>query len=168
MPQIEVTFDIDKNGIVSVKAKDLGTQKEQTITIQSNTSLSEEEIERMVKEAEANAEADAKRKEEADLKNEADQLVFMTEKTLKDLEDKVSEEEKQEAETAKDTLKAALEANDSEDIKAKRDALQEIVQKLTMKLYEQAAAEQQAAEGNPTDDGVVDADFEEVDDKKDK
>ncbi|XKH51022.1 molecular chaperone DnaK [Chryseomicrobium palamuruense] len=168
VPQIEVTFDIDKNGIVSVKAKDLGTQKEQTITIQSNTSLSEEEIERMVKEAEANAEADAKRKEEADLKNEADQLVFMTEKTLKDLEDKVSEEEKQEAETAKDALKAALEANDSEDIKAKRDALQEIVQKLTMKLYEQAAAEQQAAEGNPTDDGVVDADFEEVDDKKDK
>ncbi|MFA1641714.1 molecular chaperone DnaK [Chryseomicrobium imtechense] len=168
VPQIEVTFDIDKNGIVSVKAKDLGTQKEQTITIQSNTSLSDEEIERMVKEAEANAEADAKRKEEADLKNEADQLVFMTEKTLKDLEDKVSEEEKQEAETAKDALKAALEANDSEDIKAKRDALQEIVQKLTMKLYEQAAAEQQAAEGNPTDDGVVDADFEEVDDKKDK
>ncbi|WP_392453920.1 molecular chaperone DnaK [Chryseomicrobium aureum] len=168
VPQIEVTFDIDKNGIVSVKAKDLGTQKEQTITIQSNTSLSDEEIERMVKEAEANAEADAKRKEEADLKNEADQLVFMTEKTLKDLEDKVSEEEKQEAETAKDALKAALEANDSEDIKAKRDALQEIVQKLTMKLYEQAATEQQAAEGNPTDDGVVDADFEEVDDKKDK
>jgi len=168
VPQIEVTFDIDKNGIVSVKAKDLGTQKEQTITIQSNTSLSEEEIERMVKEAEANAEADAKRKEEADLKNEADQLVFMTEKTLKDLEDKVSEEEKQEAETAKDALKAALEANDSEDIKAKRDALQEVVQKLSMKLYEQAAAEQQATEGNPTDDGVVDADFEEVDDKKDK
>ncbi|WP_342525381.1 molecular chaperone DnaK [Chryseomicrobium sp. FSL W7-1435] len=168
IPQIEVTFDIDKNGIVSVKAKDLGTQKEQTITIQSNTSLSDEEIERMVKEAEANAEADAKRKEEADLKNEADQLVFMTEKTLKDLEDKVSEEEKQEAETAKEELKAALEANDSDEIKAKRDALQEIVQKLTMKLYEQAAAEQQAAEGTPEDDGVVDADFEEVDDKKDK
>ncbi|MFC4356093.1 molecular chaperone DnaK [Chryseomicrobium palamuruense] len=169
IPQIEVTFDIDKNGIVSVKAKDLGTQKEQTITIQSNTSLSDEEIERMVQEAEANAEADAKRKEEADLKNEADQLVFMTEKTLKDLEDKVSEEEKQEAETAKDELKVALEAGNVEDIKAKRDALQEIVQKLTMKLYEQAAADQQATEGtNSSDDGVVDADFEEVDDKKDK
>lgn len=168
VPQIEVTFDIDKNGIVSVKAKDLGTQKEQTITIQSNTSLSEEEIERMVKEAEANAEADAKRKEEADLKNDADQLVFMTEKTLKDLEDKVSEEEKQEAETAKEELKAALEANNFEDIKTKRDALQEVVQKLSMKLYEQAAADQQAADGNPSDDGVVDADFEEVDDNKDK
>ncbi len=168
VPQIEVTFDIDKNGIVSVKAKDLGTQKEQTITIQSNTSLSEEEIERMVKEAEANAEADAKRKEEADLKNDADQLVFMTEKTLKDLEDKVSEEEKQEAETAKEELKAALEANNFEDIKTKRDTLQEVVQKLSMKLYEQAAADQQAADGNPSDDGVVDADFEEVDDNKDK
>lgn len=168
VPQIEVTFDIDKNGIVSVKAKDLGTQKEQTITIQSNTSLSDEEIERMVKEAEANAEADAKRKEEADLKNDADQLVFMTEKTLKDLEDKVSEEEKQEAETAKDELKAALEANNFEDIKTKRDALQEVVQKLSMKLYEQAAADQQAAGENPADDGVVDADFEEVDDNKDK
>ena len=169
VPQIEVTFDIDKNGIVSVKAKDLGTQKEQKITIQSNTSLSEEEIERMVQEAEANAEADAKRKEEADLKNEADQLVFMTEKTLKDLEDKVSEEEKQEAEAAKEELKSALEAGNVEDIKTKRDALQEIVQKLTMKLYEQAAADQQAAEGtNPSDDGVVDADFEEVDDNKDK
>lgn len=169
VPQIEVTFDIDKNGIVSVKAKDLGTQKEQTITIQSNTSLSDEEIERMVQEAEANAEADAKRKEEADLKNEADQLVFMTEKTLKDLEDKVSEEEKQEAEAAKEELKSALEAGNVEDIKTKRDALQEIVQKLTMKLYEQAAADQQAAEGtNPSDDGVVDADFEEVDDNKDK
>lgn len=169
VPQIEVTFDIDKNGIVSVKAKDLGTQKEQTITIQSNTSLSDEEIERMVQEAEANADADAKRKEEADLKNEADQLVFMTEKTLKDLEDKVSEEEKQEAEAAKEELKTALESGNVEDIKTKRDALQEIVQKLTMKLYEQAAAEQQAAEGtNPSDDGVVDADFEEVDDNKDK
>lgn len=168
VPQIEVTFDIDKNGIVSVKAKDLGTQKEQTITIQSNTSLSDEEIERMVKEAEANAEADAKRKEEADLKNEADQLVFMTEKTLKDLEDKVSEEEKQEAEAAKEELKAALEANNFEDIKTKRDALQEVVQKLSMKLYEQAAADQQAAGENPSDDGVVDADFEEVDDNKDK
>ena len=90
IPQIEVTFDIDKNGIVNVKAKDLGTQKEQNITIQSSSSLSDEEIERMVKEAEANAEADKVRKEEAELKNEADQLVFMTEKTLKDLEGKVS------------------------------------------------------------------------------
>ena len=93
IPQIEVTFDIDKNGIVNVRAKDLGTNKEQTITIKSSTGLSDEEIERMVKEAEANAEADKKRKEEAELRNEADQLVFTTEKTLKDLEGKVDEAE---------------------------------------------------------------------------
>ena len=93
VPQIEVTFDIDKNGIVNVKAKDLGTQKEQNITIQASSSLSDEDIERMVKEAEENAEADKKRKEEADLRNEADQLIFQAEKTVKDLGDKVSEEE---------------------------------------------------------------------------
>lgn len=120
VPQIEVTFDIDKNGIVNVKAKDLGTQKEQTITIQSNSSLSDEEIERMVKEAEANADADKVRKEEAEVKNEADQLVFMTEKTLKDLEGKVSDDEKKSAEDAKEELKAALEAGNLEDIKAKK------------------------------------------------
>ena len=111
VPQIEVTFDIDKNGIVTVKAKDLGTQKEQNITIQASSGLSDEEIERMVKEAEANAEADKKRKEEADLKNEADQLVFMAEKTLKDLEGKVSEEEVKKVEEAKEELKTALEAS---------------------------------------------------------
>ncbi|MER2141583.1 MAG: Hsp70 family protein, partial [Priestia megaterium] len=168
--QIEVTFDIDKNGIVNVKAKDLGTQKEQNITIQSNSSLSDEEIERMVKEAEANAEADKVRKEEAEVKNEADQLVFMTEKTLKDLEDKVSEEEKKSAEDAKEELKAALEAGNLEDIKTKKDKLNEIVQQLTMKLYEQAQADA-AANGDqagPSDDGVVDAEFEEVNDDKDK
>ncbi|SER83587.1 molecular chaperone DnaK [Psychrobacillus sp. OK032] len=170
IPQIEVTFDIDKNGIVNVKAKDLGTGKEQNITIQSNSSLSDEEIERMVKEAEANAEADKVRKEEAEVKNEADQLVFMTEKTLKDLEDKVSEEEKKSAEDAKEALKAALEAGNLEDIKAKKDALNEIVQQLTMKLYEQAQAEAAAnggAQADAKDDGVVDAEFEEVNDDKD-
>ncbi|WP_419959058.1 molecular chaperone DnaK [Psychrobacillus sp. BM2] len=170
VPQIEVTFDIDKNGIVNVKAKDLGTQKEQNITIQSNSSLSDEEIERMVKEAEANAEADKVRKEEAEVKNEADQLVFMTEKTLKDLEDKVSEEEKKSAEDAKEELKAALEAGNLEDIKTKKDKLNEIVQQLTMKLYEQAQADAAAngEQAGPTDDGVVDAEFEEVNDDKDK
>ncbi|MDI2588172.1 molecular chaperone DnaK [Psychrobacillus sp. NEAU-3TGS] len=170
VPQIEVTFDIDKNGIVNVKAKDLGTGKEQNITIQSNSSLSDEEIERMVKEAEANAEADKVRKEEAEVKNEADQLVFMTEKTLKDLEDKVSEEEKKSAEDAKEALKAALEAGNLEDIKAKKDALNEIVQQLTMKLYEQAQADAAAnggAQADAKDDGVVDAEFEEVNDDKD-
>jgi molecular chaperone DnaK len=167
VPQIEVTFDIDKNGIVTVKAKDLGTQKEQNIVIQSNTALTDEEIDRMVKEAEANAEADKARKEEAELKNEADQMVFLTEKTLKDLEGKVSEEEQKQAEDAKTELSAALEAGNLEDIRTKKDKLNEIVQALTMKMYEQAAAEAQAAEGaegSKTDDGVVDAEFEEVKD----
>ena len=167
VPQIEVTFDIDKNGIVTVKAKDLGTQKEQNIVIQSNTALTDEEIERMVKEAEANADADKARKEEAELKNEADQMVFMTEKTLKDLEGKVTEEEQKQAEDAKAELSAALEAGNLEDIRTKKDKLNEIVQALTMKMYEQAAAEAQAAEGSEgskTDDGVVDAEFEEVND----
>lgn len=167
VPQIEVTFDIDKNGIVTVKAKDLGTQKEQNITIQSNTALTDEEIDRMVKEAEANADADKARKEEAELKNEADQMVFMTEKTLKDLEGKVTEEEQKEAEDAKAELSAALEAGNLEDIRTKKDKLNEIVQALTMKMYEQAAADAQAAEGaegSKTDDGVVDAEFEEVND----
>lgn len=171
IPQIEVTFDIDKNGIVNVKAKDLGTSKEQNITIQSNTSLSDEEIERMVKEAEANAEADKKRKEEADLKNDADQAIFMTEKTLKDLGDKVSEEEVKNAETAKDELKAALEKGDLEDIRSKKDRLMEIVQQLSVKLYEQAAQQAQGAEGGPeagSNDRVVDAEFEEVKDDNDQ
>ncbi len=171
VPQIEVTFDIDKNGIVTVKAKDLGTQKEQNITIQSNTALTDEEIDRMVKEAEANADADKARKEEAELKNEADQMVFMTEKTLKDLEGKVTEEEQKQAEDAKAELSAALEAGNLEDIRTKKDKLNEIVQALTMKMYEQAAAEAQAAEGaegSKTDDGVVDAEFEEVKDDENK
>ncbi|TDM13098.1 molecular chaperone DnaK [Macrococcus lamae] len=168
VPQIEVTFDIDKNGIVNVTAKDLGTQKEQKITIQSTSALSDEEIERMVKDAEANAEADKKRREEVDLRNEADQLVFTVEKTLKDLEDKVDASEKEKAENAKEELKKALEGNDIEDIKTKKDALNEIVQALSMKLYEQMAAQQQTeGEAAPQDD-VVDADFTEVkeDDKK--
>ncbi|MFC6117452.1 molecular chaperone DnaK [Macrococcoides bohemicum] len=170
MPQIEVTFDIDKNGIVNVTAKDLGTQKEQKITIQSSSSLSDEEIDRMVKDAEANAEADKKRREAVDLRNEADQLVFATDKAIKDLEGKVDAAEVEKAEAAKEELKKALEGNDIEDIKAKKDSLNEIVQALSMKLYEEMAA-QQGAEGaqntNPEDD-VVDADFTEVkdDDKK--
>lgn len=171
VPQIEVTFDIDKNGIVNVKAKDLGTQKEQAITIQSSSGLSDDEIERMVKEAEENADADKQRKEEVELRNEADQLVFTTEKTVKELEGKVDEAELQKATEAKDSLKEAIEKGDLEEIRSKRDALNEIVQALSMKLYEEAAkaAEaQQGAEGAPKDDGVVDAEFEEVDDSKDK
>ena len=172
VPQIEVTFDIDKNGIVNVRAKDLGTGKEQTITIKSSSGLSDEEIERMVKDAEANAEADKKRKEEVDLRNEVDQLIFTVDKTLKDLEGKVDAEDVKKAETARDELKAAVEANDLEAMKAKRDALNEVVQNLSVKLYEQAAAASQAAQGaasaeqasSQPQDGVVDADFEEVKD----
>ena len=171
IPQIEVTFDIDKNGIVNVSAKDLGTGKEQTITIKSSSGLTDEEIDRMVKDAEANAEADKKRREEADLRNEVDQLVFQTDKVLADLKDKVSEEEVKKAEEARDELKAAIEANDLDQMKAKRDALNEIVQNLTVKLYEQAAAQAQAAQGDgqaqadtsAAGDDVVDAEFEEID-----
>ena len=171
VPQIEVTFDIDKNGIVNVSAKDLGTQKEQKITIKSSSGLTDDEIERMVKDAEANAEADKTRKEEVDLRNDIDALLFSVDKTLKELEGKVDAEEVKKAEEARDELKAAVEANNIEEMKTKRDALNEIVQNLTVKLYEQAA--QQQAQENPEAaqtgaDDVVDADFEEVDgdDKK--
>ena len=172
VPQIEVTFDIDKNGIVNVRAKDLGTGKEQTITIKSSSGLTDEEIERMVKDAEANAEADKKRKEEVDLRNEVDQLIFTVDKTLNEIEGKVDAEEVKKAETVRDELKAAVEANDLEAMKAKRDALNEVVQNLSVKLYEQAAAASQAAQGaagaeqasSQPQDGVVDADFEEVQD----
>jgi molecular chaperone DnaK len=167
VPQIEVSFDIDKNGIVNVRAKDLGTQKEQTITIKSSSGLTDEEIEKMVKDAEANAEADKLRKEEVELRNEVDQLIFQTDKTLKELDGKVDADEVKKAEEARDELKAAVEANDLEQMKTKRDALNELVQNLTVKLYEQAAQAQQqeGAHDTANDDGVVDADFEEVDDK---
>ncbi len=151
VPQIEVSFDIDKNGIVNVRAKDMGTGKEQNITIKSSSGLSDDEIEKMVKEAEENAEADAKKKEEIEVRNEADQLVFTTEKTLKDLEGKIDEEQVKKANDAKDALKAAIEKGEFEDIKAKKDELQTIVQELTTKLYEEAAkqaqAQQEGAEG---------------------
>ena len=170
VPQIEVSFDIDKNGIVNVSAKDLGTQKEQTITIKSSSGLTDEEIDQMVKDAEANAELDKQRREEADLRNEVDQLIFTTNKTLEDLKDKVSEEEVKQAEAARDELQAAIDENDLEAMKEKRDALNEVVQNLTVKLYEQAAAEQQAqadASGETAeDDSVVDAEYEEVDDEE--
>ncbi|CAM3930780.1 molecular chaperone DnaK [Mesobacillus thioparans] len=172
VPQVEVTFDIDKNGIVNVRAKDLGTNKEQQITIKSSTGLSDDEIDRMVREAEENAEADKKLKEEVELRNEADQLVFTTEKTLKDLEGKVDEEEVNKANEAKDELKAAIEKGEIEEIRTKKDALQEIVTNLSVKLYEEAAKQQQAQqgaegqEGTKKDDDVVDAEFEEVNDDK--
>ncbi|OIJ16160.1 molecular chaperone DnaK [Anaerobacillus arseniciselenatis] len=176
VPQIEVSFDIDANGIVNVKAKDLGTNKEQSITITSSSGLSEEEIDKMVKDAEANAEADKKRREEVDLRNEADQLVFTTEKTLKELEGKVDEAEVAKANEAKDKVKTALEGTDTEAIKTAKDELQEIVQALSTKLYEQAAQAAQAAQGQEgeaageakADDNVVDAEYEEVKDEEKK
>lgn len=171
VPQIEVTFDIDKNGIVNVSAKDLGTNKEQSITIKSSSGLSEEEIERMIKDAEANAEEDKKRREEADLRNEVDQLIFTTNKTLEELEGKVSEDDVKKAETARDELQAAVDANDIDAMKEKRDALNTVVQDLSVKLYEQVAKEQEAANAQEASsdteasDGTVEADFEEVDDE---
>ncbi|HHQ0662893.1 TPA: molecular chaperone DnaK [Listeria innocua] len=175
IPQIEVSFDIDKNGIVTVRAKDLGTGKEQNIVIKSSSGLTDEEIEKMVQDAEANAEEDKKNKENAELRNNADQLVFTVDKTLKELEGKVEEEEVKKAEAARDELQEALKGEDFEAIKEKTDSLNEIVQNLSVKLYEQAAAEQQAAGGAegqeaPQNDDVVDAEFEEVndDDKENK
>ena len=166
VPQIEVKFDIDANGIVNVTAKDLGTNKEQSITITSSTNLSDEEIERMRKEAEENKEADKKRKEEADLKNEAEQLVFQTEKSLKDLGDKVDKKEKEEAEDLIKDLREALSKNDLDDIKAKKDKLQEKAMALATKVYENVQKENQANANNNEDtsdkkDDVKDADFEE-------
>ncbi|EAC9021677.1 molecular chaperone DnaK [Listeria monocytogenes] len=175
IPQIEVSFDIDKNGIVTVRAKDLGTGKEQNIVIKSSSGLTDEEIEKMVQDAEANAEEDKKNKENAELRNNADQLVFTVDKTLKELEGKVEEEEVKKAEAARDELQEALRGEDFEAIKEKTESLNEIVQNLSVKLYEQAAAEQQAAGGAegqeaPQNDDVVDAEFEEVndDDKENK
>ncbi|MCF6408544.1 molecular chaperone DnaK [Pseudalkalibacillus salsuginis] len=173
VPQIEVSFDIDANGIVNVKAKDLGTNKEQSITITSSSGLSEEEIENMVKDAEENAEADKKRREAVDLRNEADQLVFTTEKTLKDLEGNVDEAEVTKANEAKDKVKKALEGDDLEAIRSAKDELQQVVQELSTKLYEQAAQQAQAAqEGEDNqktqNDDVVDADYEEVNDDNEK
>lgn len=167
VPQIEVTFDIDANGIVNVKAKDLGTGKEQSITITSSTNLSDDEIERMRKEAEENKEADAKRKEEADLKNEAEQVIFQTESSLKELGDKVDKKEKETAEKQKDELKKALEKGDLEEIKKKKEALNETMMKLATKVYEEAAKAQQQASDNNTsdtnkkDNDVKDAEYEE-------
>ncbi|KGA98452.1 molecular chaperone DnaK [Alkalihalobacillus alcalophilus ATCC 27647 = CGMCC 1.3604] len=174
VPQIEVSFDIDANGIVNVKAKDLGTNKEQSITITSSSGLSDDEIDQMVKDAEANADEDKKRREEVELRNEADQLVFQTEKTLKDLGEGVEAAEKEKAEAAKDKLKAAIEANNLDEIRTAKDELQEVLTAITTKMYEQAAQAAQAQQGAEgaegqqakTDDNVVDADYEEVNDDK--
>ena len=162
VPQIEVKFDIDANGIVNVTAKDLGTNKEQSITITSSTNLSDDEIDKMVKEAEANREADKKRKEEADTKNEAEQMIFQTEKAIKDLGDKVEEKDKKDAEEKIKDLKDALDKNDVEDIKKKKEALQEVTYALAAKVYQQQNdANQNAGDAEDKKDDVKEAEFEE-------
>ena len=173
VPQIEVSFDIDANGIVNVKAKDLGTNKEQSITITSSTNLSDDEIDKMVKEAEENREADEKRKEEADARNEAEQMIFATEKAIKDLGDKVDSKDKEKAEDQIKDLKEALEKDDIEDIKSKTEKLNESAMALATKVYEEAAKAQQAEATESEEeteskkdkkskkDDVMDADYEE-------
>ena len=168
VPQIEVTFDIDANGIVNVKAKDLGTKKEQSITITATNTLSDEEIDKMMKEAEKNKEADAKKKELADAKNEAEQIINMTEKAIKDLDDKISDSEKKEAEELIEKTKKAMEGEDAKSINEAKDKLLEKANALATKVYESAAKENQSestTEEQPKedkkDDNVMDAEFEE-------
>ena len=150
VPQIEVKFDIDANGIVHVTAKDLGTNKEQSITISSSTNLSDEEIDKMMKDAEANKEADEKRKQEADTRKDADAMIFQTEKAIKDLGDKVDSKDKEEAESKIKDLKDALTKNDIDDIKKKTESLQEVAMKLATKVYENASANNNASASTET------------------
>ena len=170
VPQIEVTFDIDANGIVNVKAKDLGTQKEQSITITATNTLSDEEIDKMMKEAEKNKEADAKKKEIVDAKNDAEQVVFMTEKAIKDLGEKIDSSDKKEAEKLMEDTRKAIESEDVDKITKAKDKLLEKANALATKVYEEASKNGQNAENNAdekkqekkkNDDGVVDAEFEE-------
>lgn len=164
VPQIEVKFDIDANGIVNVSAKNLGTGKEQKITIQGGSGLSDQEIERMVKEAEENAEADKKRKEEADLVNEANQLIFQTKKALNDLKN-VDESEKAEAERLSDELQKAIDAKDLNLIRTKKEELEKVAQGIAVKAYQQNQEAGQQGQSDSTDnkgDGTVDAEFSDV------
>ena len=161
-PKIEVTFDIDANGIVKVSAKDLGTGKEQQITISGSTALSDEEVDRMVKDAEVNAEEDKKRKGDIEVRNQVDSLAYSTEETLKDLGDKVPADMKSEAEAAVEDAKKALEGQDMDAIQAAGDKLQEVGHKLAEVVY--SSAQDGAAQTGSADDDVVDADYEVVDD----
>ncbi len=168
VPQIEVKFDIDANGIVHVSAKDLGTGKSQTITINDNNGLSDEEIERMVKEAEENAEADKARKEEADLRNECDQLMFSAKKSMEDLGEQVTEDERKGVEEASTKLEEALKGTDLEAIKSAKAELEKAAQSIAIKAYEKIQKEQEAkqsqnSDNNGNDDGSVNADYENID-----
>ena len=171
IPQIEVTFDIDANGIVNVSAKDLGTGKEQHITITSSTNMSKEDVERAVKEAEQYAEEDKKKREEVDARNAADQMVFQTEKALGEMEGKISDSEKSDIQAKLDALKEALKGSDIDTIKAKQEELQKAFYAVSEKMYQQAAQAQQAQgaaedagaqNNNGGDDNVVDAEYKEV------
>ncbi|MBQ2135541.1 MAG: molecular chaperone DnaK, partial [Clostridia bacterium] len=172
IPQIEVTFDIDANGIVHVSAKDLGTGKENDITITSNTNMSKEDIDKAVKEAEAYAAEDKKRREAVDIRNNADQMIYQTEKTVADFGDKLSDDEKAKIETAKEALKEALKGEDIDAIKAKQEELQKEIYAVSEKVYK-AAQEAQAAQGGADangaqgpDNNVYEADFTDVDENK--
>ena len=171
IPQIEVTFDIDANGIVNVSAKDLGTGKEQHITITSSTNMSKEDVERAVKEAEQYAEEDKKKREEVDARNAADQMVFQTEKALGEMEGKISDSEKSDIQAKLDALKEALKGSDIDTIKAKQEELQKAFYAVSEKMYQKAAQAQQAQgaaedagaqNNNGGDDNVVDAEYKEV------
>ena len=173
-PQIEVTFDIDANGIVNVSAKDKGTGKEQKIQIQASGGLSEEEIQKMVKEAEANKEADKKKREAVDARNQADSLIFSTEKSLKEHGDKVSEEEKKAIETGISDLRNALKGTDVEEVKKKTQSLIQVSMKLGEAVYKSQQKDQSAKTDKGDDkkdnnkEDVVDADYEDVKDDKEK
>ena len=165
VPQIEVTFDIDANGIVKVSAKDKGTGKEQQITISGSTALSDDEVDRMVKDAEAHAEEDKKQKEEVEVRNQTDSLCYSTEQTLTELGDKVSADVKSKAEAAIADAKKALEGSDVEAIKAAGESLQSVAYELAQVVYADAQQQTDGAAGAQTDDDVVDADYEVVDDE---
>lgn len=162
VPQIEVTFDIDANGIVNVSAKDLGTGKSKSVTITDSTGLSEAEIQRMVREAEENAEADRKRKEEADLRNEADQVIFSVKKAVEDLGSEVTEQEKKDVDEKTEALKKALEGNDVEEIRRKKDELLRASQGIATRAYQKAQQQQSQTDEKKDDDNVVEAEFDDV------
>ena len=161
IPQIEVTFDIDVNGIVSVSAVDKGTNKKQSIVIQSSTGLSEEEIEQMIREAEENAESDAKLKEEVELKNRAEQFIHQINQSLLDENNPVDETQKAEVEKLRDELQVALDGNDMDTLKEKLDALEEAAQAMSQAMYEQDIQAEKMNDETSEDDNVVDAEFEE-------
>jgi molecular chaperone DnaK len=173
MPQIEVTFDIDANGIVHVAAKDLGTGNEQKITITASSGLSEQDIERMMKDADAHADEDQKAREMADVKNSAENLLYSTEKSLRDMGDRVEDSTKAEIESAADEVKTALEGDDMDAIKAKTEALMQASHKLAEAVYQQAQQEQAASSGGGSgaqqeDENVEEADYEVIDEDESK